>query len=403
MRTLTYCLIAGLALAAGATQAQTLDQAVAGSKVIIDARLRYERVEQPVAAARTENVADALTARLRAGFETGAAWDTRLLVEGEFVDDWIGDFNSTANGRTQYPIVADPAASELNRLQLTNTSLPGTTITLGRQRINLDDQRFVGNVGWRQNEQTYDALRVVNTSISKLTVDVSYVDRVNRVFGENSVTQLPTFRGDMVLANLAYQLPFGKLTGFGYLLDLSNSAASSSVTAGLRFAGQKPAGPFKFSYTASWARQTDHGNNPVDYDASYLLGELGLGRGGFAATLGYEKLGAGARSFTTPLATLHKFQGWADVFLTTPANGIADGYASLGYSAKWAPLDNLNLTGVFHQYDAARGGASLGHETDLLLSARRQRVTGTLKYADYSGPVAAQDISKLWFELAVAW
>ncbi len=379
------------------------DQAVAGSKAIIDARLRYERVEQPVTAPRTQKVADALTARLRAGFETGAAWNTRLLVEGEFVDEWVGDFNSTANGRTQYPTVADPAAGELNRLQLTNTSLPGTTVTLGRQRINLDDQRFVGNVGWRQNEQTYDALRVVNTSISKLTVDLTYVDRVNRVFGENSLTQLPTFRGDMVLANLAYQLPFGKLTGFGYLLDLSNNAAGSSATAGLRFAGQKPVGAFKLNYTASWARQEDHGNNPIDYRATYLFGELGLGRGGFTTTLGYERLGAGARSFATPLATLHKFQGWADVFLTTPANGIEDGYASLAYAARRGPFDSLGVSGVFHQFDAARDGADLGHEMDLLLSARVQRLAGTLKYADYSGPVASQDVSKLWFELSVAW
>ena len=44
---------------------------------------------------------------------------------------------------------------------------------------------------------------------------------------------------------------------------------------------------------------------------------------------GYEVLGAddGAAltSFQTPLATLHKFQGWADKFLTTPPNGIREG------------------------------------------------------------------------------
>ncbi len=74
----------------------------------------------------------------------------------------------------------------MNRLQLTNTSLPDTTLTLGRQRINLDDQRFVGNVGWRQNEQTYDGFRVVNKSIPNLTVDVTYFDQVNRVFGKES-------------------------------------------------------------------------------------------------------------------------------------------------------------------------------------------------------------------------
>ena len=66
------------------------------------------------------------------------------------------DYNSTTNGKTTYPAVADPETYEINRLQLTNTRIPMTTVTLGRQRIVLDDQRFVGNVGWRQNEQTFD-------------------------------------------------------------------------------------------------------------------------------------------------------------------------------------------------------------------------------------------------------
>ena len=73
--------------------------------------------------------------------------------------------------RPPYPVVADPESYEINRLQLTNTSIIDTTITLGRQRIVLDDHRFVGNVGWRQNEQTFDALRVVNKHIPNLTID----------------------------------------------------------------------------------------------------------------------------------------------------------------------------------------------------------------------------------------
>src|SRR5690606_19279018 len=143
-----------------------------------------------------------------------------------------------ANGKTAYPLVADPKANELNRLQLTNTSLPNTTITLGRQRILLDDQRFVGNVGWRQNEQTFDALRVVTKPMPKLTLDFSYVNEVRRVFGRDSVGHLPTIGGEIVMANAGYQFNAGKLSAFSYLLDLDNSAANSSAMTGLRFAGQ---------------------------------------------------------------------------------------------------------------------------------------------------------------------
>ena len=59
-------------------------------------------------------------------------------------------------------------------------------------------------------------------------------------------------------------------------------------------------------------------------------GSLSFGPLGFKA--GYEVLeGAptGGLAFVTPLATLHKFQGWADKFLATPASGIEDAYIAV--------------------------------------------------------------------------
>lgn len=168
-------------LTASAAQAAGLGPitgAIGETKPIVDARVRYENVDQEPLA----DEADANTLRLRLGFETGKAWNTSLLAEGEFVWPFDGDYredNAVATNAA-YPVVADPESYEFNRLHLTNTSLPGTTLTLGRQRILMDDHRFVGNVGWRQNEQTFDALRVVNKSVNALTVDVAYLNQVNR-------------------------------------------------------------------------------------------------------------------------------------------------------------------------------------------------------------------------------
>jgi alginate export protein len=397
-------IVAGVVLLAVGTAmaADPLDAAFTATKPLLDARLRYEQVEQPTTAARTEERAHALTARLRAGFETGKAWDTALLVEGEFVDAWVDDYNSTANGRTAYPIVADPKVSELNRLHLTNTSLPGTVLTLGRQRIALDDHRFVGNVGWRQNEQTFDALRMVNKSVKNLTIDLTYADQVNRVFGERSITQLPKFDGNVVLANVGYALPLGRLTGFGYLLDLDNSAANSSATYGLRFTGQRPVGPLKLNYMASWATQQERDDAP-DYSARYLLAELGVTYEAVTAQLGYERLGGdGTRGFATPLATLHRFQGWADVFLTTPVDGIRDEYVGVSWAPKFAGLDAVSAAVVYHRFETARNSTRLGEELDMQVSLRKGRVTGLVKYADYAARVPAQDVDKLWLEVAFA-
>ena len=153
--------------------------AIGETKPIADVRLRFESVDQEPFASE----ADSVTLRARLGFETGKAWGTALLVEGEAVMPLDSDYNSTTNGHVTYPVVADPESYEINRLQLTNTLLTDTTITLGRQRIALDDHRFVGNVGWRQNEQTFDALRVVNKHITNITIDMSYVNQVNRIYG----------------------------------------------------------------------------------------------------------------------------------------------------------------------------------------------------------------------------
>jgi len=181
MRTMT----AGFFLAsllASAAQADDFGSVVRDTKPLVDVRLRSESVDQTGMA----NEADALTLRARLGLETGKVWGTSLLAEGVALWPLEDRYNSTVNGKTSYPTVADPERYGINRLQLANTSLPGTTLIVGRQRINLDDQRFVGNSGWRQNEQTFDAAQLINKSIPHVTVDLVYLNQVNRVFGPDS-------------------------------------------------------------------------------------------------------------------------------------------------------------------------------------------------------------------------
>ena len=369
--------------------------AVAQTKPILDLRLRYETVDQ----ANFANDADALTLRVRAGFETGKAWDTSFLAEFDWVESIIGNYNSTTNGKTSYPVVADPEVVELNRLQLTNTSLPQTTITLGRQRINLDDQRFVGNVGWRQNEQTFDGVRMVNKSIPKLTVDLTYLIQVNRIFGDESAQG--RFNGDTFLANAGYDLGFGTLSVFGYWLDLKESPGNSSQTIGARFAGKKVFSGVTFNYAASVANQTDWKNNPIDYDVMYYLAEGSATYAGFMGGGGWESLGGnGVKGFSTPLATLHKFQGWADLFLTTPAGGIVDTYAKAGYTIKnVGPFSSIALLGFHHWFDSENGPANLGKEFDISLTAAYEKFEFTVKYADYNADTFGVDTRKLWFQV----
>ena len=398
------CSVAAVANASPDTMGP-LGGALSQTKLLLDTRMRYEGVDQEPMA----EDAEAVTLRARVGFETGKAWGTSLLAEGDLIWPIASDYNSTTNGKTEYPVVADPETYEVNRLQLTNTSLGGTTITLGRQRITLDDHRFVGNVGWRQNEQTFDSLRVVNKSINNLTLDVAYVNQVNRVFGKESTQG--RYEGDSVLANVAYQFPIGKLTGFGYLLKFEPIAAvpaavrDSSETYGVRFAGERPIQNVKLAYAASYATQSERGDNPLSFDLDYYLGELTASIARYSFGAGFEVLeGDGVKGFTTPLATLHKFQGWTDKFLATPADGIEDKYVNAGLALKnVAALEALSFVAVYHTYEAERVSMDYGTELDLQLQAKLGKFSGVLKYGDYRSDGLLTDTKKYWVQFEYVW
>ena len=369
--------------------------AITSATPIVNLRLRSETVGQDGFA----DEAHAVTLRARLGFQTGEAWNTSLLAEGDFNRPLDGRYDSTTNHRLGYPIVADPTNTALNRLELVNTALPDTNVTLGRQRINLDDQRFVGSVGFRQNEQTFDSLRVANHAIRNLTLDVTYLDRVNRVFGRDS--PVGHFTGSSYLAHAAYRTPIGELTGFGYWLAFHQDLADSSRTVGARFRGGRKWDRWTLRYAAAYAHQDPYGENPLHFAADYYAGAVTLGRGGASLGGGIEVMGGdGVKGFTTPLATLHKFDGWADVFLTTPVNGVEDRYASLGYSvARFVALDRLTVTAIYHDFRAARLGLHYGTEGDLQVLGRWHRVTGIVAFADYARDRFASDTRKLWLEI----
>lgn len=369
-------------------------------KPLIDARLRYEGVDQSGIAAN----ADGLTARLRLGAEARQGPFT-FLVEGEATAALSERYNSSTNGKTRFPVISDPENIELNRIQIQYRGLPKTIATIGRQRINLDDQRFVGSVGWRQNEQTFDAIRIESSAIGPMTLDLTYSWSDRTIFGKDSPIQ--SIDGDNVLAGVGTKIGLMAVKGFAYLIDQDQPSRVqfSSQTYGLRVSGAFPLNKTaKLSLIASFARQSDYAGNPNRYRADYLLGEGSLAVRAATLTAGFEKLGAsnGAAftSFQTPLATLHKFQGWADKFLTTPANGIRDVYASAGYAIAHTPLGSVSVLAAYHRFDSDRLSQHYGSEWDAQIGIKpAKRVALLAKYADYRADGFATDTRKIWLQL----
>jgi hypothetical protein len=392
-RRLAACLLSTTLVALAAP---ALAQAAEGQgDWIVDARLRYESVDQD----GFGQEAQALTLRARLGYETPAWEGFKALVEVEGVTALSDDYNSTTNGNVGYPVVLDPEAAELNRAQISWTG-GRTSLVVGRQRVVLGNARFVGNVGFRQNEQTFDAARVAFKLTPATTLTWIYVDRVQRILGDDSPQG--EWDSDSHLIQLETKTPLGQLTAYGYLLDFETAPLQSSATVGARLTGSRPlaAGP-SVTWEVEYARQGDYGANPVDFDLDYVALAAGLKSDSRYVTLGLERLdGDGVRGFGTPLATLHAYQGWADVFLATPARGVLDVNLKAGTTL---PLGSrkLKLAAAIHDFSDADGGLDYGREIDASATLPlTPKLSLELKAARFDGDLPAfRDRTKVWLTL----
>jgi len=390
--------------------AQTsLKAAIDAGVPIIDIRVRFEDVDQ---ANKPKNAA-ATTVRARLGYQTGQYFGFSALADFDFVQH-LGPkhyYDSIGGGSPAlYPTVADPDMAALNRLQLTYAmrltnaaaanNVPDLRVTVGRQRIIFADARFIGNVGWRQHEQTYDGISLVDTSLPATTFTYAYITRVNRVFGPNSPAGRFDSHSHFVNAVYAGLMPYLKLEGYAYLLDLRQAPTLSTATYGVRGDGSFALGDgFTALLNGGYAHQYDYAKNPLNVSLNYYLGEAGLAYHGATALAGYEVLqGNGTMAFQTPLATLHAFQGWAETFLTKPPNGIKDLYFKGSYGFAATPLaDKITATLVYHDFSAEHVSADYGSEWDAMVEAQLDGnlMIGTA-YANYRGAGPYPDKAVFW-------
>src|SRR5688572_7115931 len=213
-----------------------IPESIAKGKFNLNVRMRYEFVEQDGVAAITED-SHAPTIRTRFGYTSAPLHGFQGMLEGENITSLGPEHNYNAagsNNQGDKPVVADPTTTELNQAWLSYSYTNLFSVKGGRQRLVLDNHRFVGDVGWRQNMQTYDAATLTSAPVKGLSMFYSYVWDVNRVFGD--VSGLPAantdFNSDSHLLNMAYSgWKYGKFAGYSYLLDLENGAGAANSAA----------------------------------------------------------------------------------------------------------------------------------------------------------------------------
>jgi hypothetical protein len=296
-----------------------------------------------------------------------------------------------------YDVIMDPSQTRMTQAHLTY-QMGETTFIAGRKMFTLDNQRFVGHVGWRQMPQTYDMLAVIDKSIKNLTLTGAYVNGINKIF-ENRRDKT-----NSVLLNASYAvMPELKVTGYGYML------ASIHDTIGIRATGKRNVSGVKLSYEAEYALQDkpsfeseSMGNIKPDQEAQYyklaVKGKYDRFLLGAAYEVLGEKEGDGGGAFSTPLATLHAMAGFADRFLKTPVNGLADLNFTLGYIDKKLG----KFLAFYHLFESADGGDDYGSELDLVYVRKFNKNLGMfVKSAFYweGDDLANNDAIKYWLML----
>lgn len=382
-------------------EADSVEEAITDGALFGHARYRYEWVD----ADNRAQSAHSSTFRLRVGYETAALNGFFAGAEGEVTREIGGNRrNDGVNGRATLPLIPDPESEVLNQAYVGWSKLGADgsaahRAVLGRQTIAYENERWIGPVGFRQNDQTFDAVHVETRALDGWTLRYAYVDRVNRVLGNN-----PNGHWDSdshLIGATTNIIPNGITTAYTYLLDLKPVPLLSSATYGVRydgvwsFAGRDTR---RVLLEAEFAEQTDYATNPRDYALSYWLLRPGVMIGRLSVWLGWERLGGnGLSAVQAPLSTLHRHNGWADIFTTTPPGGLSDAHVRVLYEFRDAgPLKNPRIDLRAHDFQPT-GGRRYGREFDFDLNASvRGLVTVGVRGAFYDAASFDADTQKLF-------
>ncbi len=436
----------------------SFSNAITNGKTDLVLRLRYEDVHDDIPTGSplvgTED-ADLLSLRAAAGYTTARVNGFWVRLEAE-ANARLGSDNAlNVDEDLTFPpgpggsriaeghsLIPDNNFAEINEAFIGWRSPTGgcpnapdscngrTSVKLGRQSIIFNNHRWVGNIVWRQNNQSFDAFRVDNSSIANLSVSYVYLNRVNRLFGDDSAFKEYEMDNSHLI-NLAYQLPFGKLTGYGYLLDFDDNPLTpfpegvgvgpgitnfDSDTWGLRFVGKHRLGDnFTLLAELEWATQDPSGDAGANLsDNDYINIEIGgvfdVAGKPVVVKLGQETLeGNGVNALQTPLATVHAFNGWTDKFVgapggsATPAGGLQDTSVTVVVKGVLSSvIGPSKLVFQYHDFEAdtvVGGVKSYGDEWGLLFAKPfNKQWLGLIKFASFDdgGDGFSFDSEKLW-------
>ena len=372
-----------------------------------DMRIRYESVDDSVL-----DVARALTTRGALNYQHSFDEGLRLFVELEGVVGQ-GNFNDGGqNGNMTHSTIADADSLELNRFYVAFSPSGddwASTLKVGRFNGNHADvnvDRYLSNIGWRQNHRTYDGIDFDGT-FGESRLRASVIVNVNRVLGEkNPNPVLANWEVRVVGLQFDRKLAkFVKSEAYTYHFVFDDVPRFSTETFGLKLHADVPLSKnVDAFYLLDLASQKGIAENPNQDDRySYVAATLGLSLGSpipIKLSVNSETFESnGEEAFITPLGAGHAFFGWADKFLYQPSIGINDIFLAGDVN-----FGGLNVKLRWHQLDSDFNSIDYGSEFDWAVSGKFGSANSwTVKGAHFKGnndeenlPHLQQDTDKIY-------
>lgn len=372
----------------------------------LGARPRFGYVDAPT---------DAKTASILLRLRAESEWTERFstVVELDYVQLALEDEFTNGVNFNNTPVIPDVEGFDINQFYLQFAISNTTDLVVGREVINLGNERFVGSNSFWQNEQSADAIGFNYEFATSSRLMYRYVDNVNRINGDDAGTFLhpsdpifeanngrrpPNFLGDhshkthLLFAEIK-ETDHSVFQAYYFDMDIEEARLLSNQTFGARY-----------EYKARWGRLKTFAHAELAFqkrpelsnDGRYRYLNMGLGLGYKTRDfiLQYEVLGEdNGSSFVTPLASLHDQNGWADKFLATPRGGLRDLSGKLIW--RFSPF-KLDLR--YHIFSSDVSGDDIGKELDIDLSYKfSQNNSILLRFADFRSDSAAFQSEKRLF------
>ena len=348
----------------------SLRDAFLNGKTQVQLRPRYSHADQ-----EDLNKGRAFTLRTKVFYESDKFYDVKFGIELVDVSSFFGQkYNPDVDGlrKTEYAIIRDPKGTELRELYVKYKGAMETEVIIGRQYLNYDNERFISKVDFRQIPQSFDAVTINNNAIEYLNLSYSFATHINTTDGnERSNEGQRTLRTHIARASWS-GFYYGKLIGYLYTNRDKDVDANSNMTIGFRAEADDY---FKevvgFDYGFDIAKQYSKFNNPNNYSNSYFGAHITKTVDMINFHMGYEHIGGDEintnQAFSFPLGNYHNFNGLADVFVTTPNQGLEDWYAGASINMQ----DQYDIGFSYHYFCFANGSPTrAGQELDIVFNMK---------------------------------